>query len=171
MNSTIFRNITSCSPLKVNWSFGGTYHLHLHSRISRARYQRESAQRFHSVPQWGNGNWGPLFHFSPASYIIQNFSPLLGLTPAFTLVSGSTYSTLKMEAICFSERSVYFRRTTRHYIPEDKTLHGHRCENIKSYIIYIYMSTLQIWRRCETLRLYPTKSTSTKSSLKFYSDR
>jgi hypothetical protein len=33
------------------------------------------------------------------------------------------YSTLKMEAIYSSEISVDFRRTTWHYIPEDKTLY------------------------------------------------
>jgi hypothetical protein len=32
-------------------------------------------------------------------------------------------STLKIEATCFSETSVDFQRTTRHYIPEDRTLH------------------------------------------------
>jgi hypothetical protein len=37
-----------------------------------------------------------------------------------TLVSCSAYSlTLKMEAICYSETSVDFQRTTRRYIPED----------------------------------------------------
>jgi hypothetical protein len=30
MNSTIFWDITSCSLLKVNRRFGGTYRLHLH---------------------------------------------------------------------------------------------------------------------------------------------
>jgi hypothetical protein len=42
-------------------------------------------------------------------------------------------STLKMEAICSSETSVDTQRTTRRYIPEDGTLHNHRCENLKSY--------------------------------------
>jgi hypothetical protein len=41
--------------------------------------------------------------------------------------------TLKMDAICSSETSVDFHRTTRRYIPEDSTLHNHRCENLKSY--------------------------------------
>jgi hypothetical protein len=36
---------------------------------------------------------------------------------------------------CFSETSVDFRRTTWRYIPQDNTLHNHRRENIKSYII------------------------------------
>jgi hypothetical protein len=32
-------------------------------------------QQFHLVPWWANGNWGPLLHFPPASYIIWNFQP------------------------------------------------------------------------------------------------
>jgi hypothetical protein len=43
MNSTIFWDITPCSPLRVNRHFGGTYRLHLQGRkISRERHQRES---------------------------------------------------------------------------------------------------------------------------------
>jgi hypothetical protein len=42
MKSTIFWDITPCSPLKVNRRFGGTYRLHLQGRrISRAGNQRE----------------------------------------------------------------------------------------------------------------------------------
>jgi hypothetical protein len=43
----------------------------------------------------------------------------------FILVSSLDYSpTLKMEAICFSEKSVDSQRTTWHCIPEDRTLHS-----------------------------------------------
>jgi hypothetical protein len=49
---------------------------------------------------------------------------------AFHLLS----STLKMESICSSETLVDFQRTTRRYIPQDSTLHNHRCENLKLYI-------------------------------------
>jgi hypothetical protein len=50
------------------------------------------------------------------------------------IVSCSAYFyTLKMETICSSETSVDFERTTRRYIPDDSTLHNHRCENLKSY--------------------------------------
>jgi hypothetical protein len=42
-------------------------------------------------------------------------------------------STLNMEAICSSETSVETQQTTRRHIPEDDTLHNHRCENLKSY--------------------------------------
>jgi hypothetical protein len=40
-----------------------------------------------------------------------------------------------MEAICSSETSVDFQRTTLRYVPEDSTLHNHRCENLNSYTI------------------------------------
>jgi hypothetical protein len=56
------------------------------------------------------------------------------LCTAFTLVSWVAYfSTLKMEAKCSSEISVDFQRTTDRHIPEDGTLHNHRCENLKYY--------------------------------------
>jgi hypothetical protein len=42
-----------------------------------------------------------------------------------------------MEATCSSEESVDIQRTTRRYIPEDKTLHNHRCEDLKSYNIVL----------------------------------
>jgi hypothetical protein len=41
------------------------------------------------------------------------------------------YSTLKMEAMCSSETSVNFYQATRHRIPEDTSVHSHRCENLK----------------------------------------
>jgi hypothetical protein len=43
-------------------------------------------------------------------------------------------STLKAEAIYSSETSVDFQWTTRCYVPEGRTLHNHRCENLKFYI-------------------------------------
>jgi hypothetical protein len=33
-----------------------------------------------------------------------------------------------MEAICSSETSINFQRTTWYYIPENSTLHNHSCE-------------------------------------------
>jgi hypothetical protein len=48
-------------------------------------------------------------------------------------VSEAYSSTLKMEAICSFETSVGFQRTTRRYIPEDRTLYNRRRENLRSY--------------------------------------
>jgi hypothetical protein len=43
MKSSVFWDITLCSPLKVNRPFGGTYRLHRQGRkICQARNQRES---------------------------------------------------------------------------------------------------------------------------------
>jgi hypothetical protein len=42
---------------------------------------------------------------------------------------------VKTEAACSSQTSVDFQRTRWSYIPEDSTLHNHRCENLKSYIV------------------------------------
>jgi hypothetical protein len=41
----ITRNITPCSPSKVNRRFGGTYRLHILGQIRPARCQRESRWR------------------------------------------------------------------------------------------------------------------------------
>jgi hypothetical protein len=43
-------------------------------------------------------------------------------------------SDLKMETTCSSETSLGFQWTTQSYILEDRTLHNHRCEKLKSYI-------------------------------------
>jgi hypothetical protein len=77
---------------------------------------------------------------------------------SFTLVSCLAYSsTLKMEATCSSETSADFQRTTRRYISEDRTVHNHGCENLKSYTfqfpyrsvrVYdfvVYLTTLLVW--------------------------
>jgi hypothetical protein len=46
MKSTIFWDITLCSPLKINPRFEGTYLLHLKSlKISQARCQHESRRQ------------------------------------------------------------------------------------------------------------------------------
>jgi hypothetical protein len=54
--------------------------------------------------------------------------------PAHAGSSLTDFSTLKMEAIRYSETSVRTRSTWRN-IPENGILHSHRHENLKSYII------------------------------------
>jgi hypothetical protein len=66
---------------------------------------------------------------------------LLGLPTDFTLVFCPAYSNLQTRAIYSSETSVEFHWTTQRYISEDSTLHNHRCENLKSYIILTFTST------------------------------
>jgi hypothetical protein len=52
MNSSIFWDITRCSPFKVNRHFGGTCCLHLHGRRkSQARNQREASTTQRYIPE------------------------------------------------------------------------------------------------------------------------
>jgi hypothetical protein len=58
-----------------------------------------------------------------------------------------------MEATCSSETSVDYQRTTRHYNPEDRSLHNHRCENLKSKII-VSIKVSRLHQEAATL-VYP----------------
>jgi hypothetical protein len=49
-----------------------------------------------------------------------------------------------MVAICSYETSVDSQWTTLRYIPEDGTLHNHRCENLKFYILRDVHQTLKM---------------------------
>jgi hypothetical protein len=69
--------------------------------------------------------------------------------PALTLVSYSAYSTLKMEVICSSEILVDFQRNTWRYIQEDSSLHKHRCENLKSYVVPVMSTAFSRTRSAE----------------------
>jgi hypothetical protein len=114
IKSTIFWDITPCSPLNVNRRFGGTYRLHLQGRriLSYGRASR---------------NWVTF-----PSCFLYNPKFLLADCSACHLVSCLSYSlTLKMEQLCSSETSVDIQGTTWRYTPEDGTLHNRRCENPK----------------------------------------
>jgi hypothetical protein len=87
-------------------------------------------------------------------HTLSVLQPQLRLPPAFTLVSCLAYSsTLKIEATCSSETSVYFQRTTRRYITEDRILHKHRCENVQSYtvILNLVIYAIAFIRICTTI--------------------
>jgi hypothetical protein len=56
--------------------------------------------------------------------------------PAHSGSSLTDFYTLKMEAICSYETSVY-TISTRHHIPEDGVLYGHCRENLKSYLLVL----------------------------------
>jgi hypothetical protein len=108
--SSVFWDIRAYTPLKVNRNYGGTCRLHPQGRrISQARNQHE----------------------------VGSMQALL--TAYFMLVSCLAYSAPKMKATYSSETSVSFQRTTGRYIPNDRTLQNHRCENLKCYnILLVY---------------------------------
>jgi hypothetical protein len=83
-----------------------------------------------------NGNRAPVSYLPSVSCINPDFrlADYCACHPLACRFSAKLVSsTLKMEAICSSETSVNTQRTTRRYIPEDDTLHDHRCGNLKSY--------------------------------------
>jgi hypothetical protein len=57
------------------------------------------------------------------------------LASCVMLVSSLALSSLKMELKSTSKTSVDFRRISRRYIPNHRTLHSYRCENLESYIV------------------------------------
>jgi hypothetical protein len=118
--STIFCDITPCSPLKVDRRFGGTCRS-VFTLVSCSAY---SALKMEAVC------YSETSMFSGLRGVIHSACRLLSRSFLARLYS----STLKTEAIRSSETSVNFQRTTRRYIPEDSTVHNHRCENLKSYI-------------------------------------
>jgi hypothetical protein len=48
----------------------------------------------------------------------------------------------------FHEMSVEFQQTTWRYIPENRTLHNHRCENLKSYDHFSAYNLPPLFVRC-----------------------
>jgi hypothetical protein len=67
------------------------------------------------------------------------------LAAYFMLVSYmANSSNLKMEVICSSETPINFHWTTQHYIPEDRILHNHCCENLKSNIMQFIFQLSQL---------------------------
>jgi hypothetical protein len=151
---------------ETNW-FGDVNIYHFRSTVSPVKKKEQITEEYCLLGYntvWSVENQ-PAFRrniLPPSSGSKNKVSkkPELCLPPAFTLVSCSAYSsTLKMEAICSSETSVDFQRTTQRYIPEDGTLHNHRCENLKSYITKLFSKIwgvhsgiwkllyLEIWRR------------------------
>jgi hypothetical protein len=73
-------------------------------------------------------------------YIILHFCQPRALLAARLMPDSclSYSSTLKMEVTCSSKTLVVFRRMAWHYIPQDRTLHNHCCENLRSYAVIFY---------------------------------
>jgi hypothetical protein len=114
----------------------------------------------------------PSSHTQPSEPIGDRSWPLkgqfvlvykLGEPLTFTLVSyPACSSTLSVEAICLSESSVNFQRTTQLYIPDASSLHNHCCEALKSYFLFYCflgcLSTLSLSSR-ENAESHKTVST------------
>jgi hypothetical protein len=68
------------------------------------------------------------------------------------MVSCFVYSSaIKIEVTSYSETSVHFQRNTWSYNQKYRTLHNHRCENLKSYITLkpVVMYVCKTWSMTE----------------------
>jgi hypothetical protein len=109
--------------IHMHYSYIGQKQI-LHNRLRQATsdtlvnsssFQQEQHQNGQTIVAKPNSPEWPMLpstNHNPAEP-----SQLICLPPAFTLVSCSAYSTLKIDAICSSETSVNFQRTTRCHIP------------------------------------------------------
>lgn len=80
-----------------------------------------------------------IWNITAAAFLMDSF-------PAFS-------STPNMEVICSSETSACFRRTTRRNIPQERTLHNHRCGNLKFYDLHI-LSVGGAWNNSVPVRVF-----------------
>jgi hypothetical protein len=110
--------------VEVNGRFGEIYRLQVHGRIVRQARNLYEGYRKQSRKQ-------------------QSL-----LATCFIWVSSLAYSSIPMiEAVCSSETSIKFNRSSWSFIPEDRSLHNHRSENLISNItmqipIYQYYDSL-----------------------------
>jgi hypothetical protein len=123
--------MTPCSPSSFNRRFGETCRLHLQGRRNKFSKNQQASRRrvFRRVSTKVSEE-----HVASIFRVDEISSAKTCLPPACLLVFAELISsTLKMETTCSSEPSVETQRTTRRHIPEDDTLHNHRCEKLKSY--------------------------------------
>jgi hypothetical protein len=117
------------------------HRLNVRATLNRYRVTVRS-QHFLITGTWKDEVNIQVFIRKPASRIWDSHSRGYEQSAWHLLVSWSTYSsTLKMEVTCSSETSVDFQRTTPRYIPEDVTIHNHRCENQNS-IVFLEFHTV-----------------------------
>jgi hypothetical protein len=129
LKSTIFWDITTCSPLSVNRRFGGTYRLHLYGRkLSKKPAWKQLARMFEELQVSINKStvFWDLTRCSPLS-VNRRFGG------TYRLHLHGRKNKLSNKPAWKHVASSDFQRTTRRYISEDGTLHNHRCENLKSY--------------------------------------
>jgi hypothetical protein len=104
-------------PLKVNPHFGGIYRVHLQG--PGTIHARNKAKIFSK-----NGS-----AFRGSNQLSANNQAMLATR--FMLVSCLVSSSnIKTETTCSLETCLDYQRTTRRYIPEDNTIHKHRCEKL-----------------------------------------
>jgi hypothetical protein len=145
MKSTIFSDITSCSPLSVNRRFGGTYRLHFWGRWNKLSFP-PAFTLVSCWPYFSTMNMEAICSSETSVYTqrtTRRYIPedgtlhnLFMLAACSVLVSFLAYFvTLKMEVLRSCETSVdFFYWTTRRYVLEERRLHSHQIRHKCSYV-------------------------------------
>jgi hypothetical protein len=101
----ILRDLTACSLLKVNQSFGGTYRLHIQGWIIRVRYQCESKCQaihvFYSLVFSVKYNW-----FTSASVKLTKNTFWNNQYDGKNPISYIVLETFMFQTICFGRKQV-----------------------------------------------------------------
>jgi hypothetical protein len=87
----------------------------------------------------------PLEEFYSLEYnTVQSIESQALLATCLMLVSCVAYSsTLKMEVTCCFKTLADFQQTTQQYIPENRNLRNHCCENLKYYSLPFFPADIQ----------------------------
>jgi hypothetical protein len=137
MKSTVFWDITPCSPLNVNRRFGGTYRLHFHGRrIIRARNQCES--------KWQAPSVGPACHLLSrwflARLILRPWKWRRYAPPKHRLAFNGLHCVISQKIALFNNQArpqiTYFGRMLR-YTPKS--------EQIENDISKLRQTRLPFW--------------------------
>jgi hypothetical protein len=149
LKGSIFLDIMQCSPLKINRCFGGTCRLCLQGqRISQTRKQRES--RWQAEPSFTLVFIFIFIYLHSYLSLVQN--PL-----DIELVNQTCYMLIAWLILLSSRWRRHVPRKPqltlnglKRYIPGDGTVHNHRCEDIKSFIIHFFC---MLWKK-KTLTVF-----------------
>jgi hypothetical protein len=155
----VFLDIKPWSPSKVNRRFGGTPRLHLQLRRTiQTRNQHEAGSKVEAAcpSETSVDSQRTIRRCIPQNRTVDIWRVLSLIATCFTLVSFFAYSsTLNMEPTFSSETTVDFQRPTRRYILEDRTLHNHRCENLRSYrTVHLSVSCISLLRDCPEILIF-----------------
>jgi hypothetical protein len=137
----------TANRLRGDWTQASTSNVIYGKTCQAANIQANTRTQRKSMPEectifWDITPCGPLIvnrRFGGTHRLHLQFSkkPACHLL-AWWILAELIFLTLKMETRCSPETSVDTQRTTQRYIPEDGTLHNHRCENLKSYKEHVW---------------------------------
>jgi hypothetical protein len=151
-NPVLHKNDCVYASDRCNWWTLNATHVRMVKRQGNARRLSCSAsKRFISHDPSILKKSIIFWNMTPCSPL--SFNRRFGGTYRLHLQKPASNQVAKIEAICSSETSVDTQRTKRRHIPKDDILHNHRCENLKSYIQFLFVVNIHHVIRFQTTQL------------------